>query len=152
MPTNLLGHAAGAVLSGSWGRAVRSPYARARVYVLRMPGFKWIGGVALGHAIVLSPKYGQGLLARLVLAHELAHTRQHDLLGPLYLPSHALLQLVSALCWQLRPVPGSDPVHAHNPLEERWLFLPHHRLPTLARTPEGPLRAALEARLKALGV
>jgi len=125
LPTNVVGHLAGVLASGSSGRLVRSDLAVGRVYVIRAPFVRSVGGVTLGHAILLSPTYAEGQLGRLVLAHELAHTRQHDVLGPFYLPAHAVAQLVSALRWVVMPVPGSDPVHAHNRLEQRWLFLGH---------------------------
>lgn len=125
LPTSLLGHAVGALVSGSLGRPVGGDAARARLYIIRMPLVEKLKGITLGHAILLSPDYAEGTFGRLVLAHELAHTRQHDVLGPVYLPLHAVAQLVSAACWLVRPVEGSDPVHAHNPLEERWLFLGH---------------------------
>jgi hypothetical protein len=125
LPTNALGHVAGVLVSGSLGAKVGSDRARGRLFVIRVPGFRWVGGVTLGHAILLSPRLSDGLLGRLVLAHELAHTRQHDVLGPFYLPLHVLAQIASALFWIVSPVPGSDPVHAHNPLEQRWLFLGH---------------------------
>jgi hypothetical protein len=102
--------------------------------VIRVPGLSWVGGITLGHAILLAPKYcGDGVHARLVLAHELAHTRQHDVLGPLYLPLHLVAQIASALAWVVAPVEGSDPVHAHNALEQRWLFLGHSAIDELAR-------------------
>ena len=125
LPTNLFGHAAGALASLSLGRAVGSDAARGRLYIIRVPPIDRVKGVTLGHAILLSPDFAEGLFGRLVLAHELAHTRQHDVLGPLYLPAHIAAQLVSALIWLVKPVDGSDPVHAHNPLEQRWLFLGH---------------------------
>ena len=34
-------------------------------------------------------------------------------------------QVVSAILWLFRKVPGSTPLHAYNPLEQRWLFLGH---------------------------
>ena len=125
LPTNLFGHALGALVSGSRGRAVGSDVARARLFLIRLPVLDRIGGITLGHAILLSPALWRSEHGRAILAHELAHTRQHDVLGPLYLPTHAAAQLLSAAAWLARPVEGSDPVHAHNPLEQRWLFLGH---------------------------
>ncbi|MEM9187689.1 MAG: hypothetical protein AAGF12_00835 [Myxococcota bacterium] len=124
-PTNLLGHAAGVLASGSRGQLLSGDAAVGRLYVIRLPLLRRIGGVTLGHAILLSPRYTEGLLGRLVIAHELAHTRQHDVLGPLYLPAHIVAQTVSALVWPFARIEGSDPVHAHNPLEERWICLGH---------------------------
>lgn len=151
LPTNAFGHAVGAVASGSRGRPVRSPFAAGRVYFLPEPLGRWIGGLALGHAILLSSRYREGIGGRVVLAHELAHTRQHDVLGPLYLPLHIAAQLVSSLLWLRRPVPGSTPVHAYNPLEQRFLFLGAGAIAELLRG-ERLASAELEAMLRSLGV
>lgn len=132
-PTNLFGHAIGALVSSSLGTPVGGPAARGRLYVIRMPLVEKLKGITLGHAILLSPDFAEGTFGRVILAHELAHTRQHDVLGPFYLPAHALAQLASAVVWLFRPVAGSDPVHAHNPLEERWLFLGHGAVQPLVR-------------------
>ena len=137
-------------MSGGVGRRVESPIARARVYTIRAPLLRRLGGVTLGHAILLSERLQQGQLGRLVLAHELAHTRQHDLLGPFYLPMHIVAQCASALIWLWKPIPSSDPVHAHNPLEERWLFLGHSALTEVLRG-ERIQPADLEAFLEQLG-
>jgi hypothetical protein len=133
LPTNVLGHIAGILVSGSLGAAVGGNRACGRLYVIRMPGLRWIGGITLGHAILLSPKLVAGSRGRIVLAHELAHTRQHDVLGPFYLPLHAVAQLLSAIAWVVRPVPSSDPVHAHNPLEQRWLCVGHAAIDDLLK-------------------
>ena len=133
LPTNLLGHGIGALASRTRGRAVGGAAARGRLYIMRVPMMAKVTGVTLGHAILLSPDIAEGTWGRLVVAHELAHTRQHDVLGPCYLPLHAALQLISAAIWLFKPVAGSDPVHAHNPLEERWLFLGHTAMAELMR-------------------
>jgi hypothetical protein len=65
---------------------------------------------------------GPSLTARLTLAHELAHTRQHDVLGPLYLPLHALAQVASAALSLGRP-PVVSRVHDRNPLEQTLICL-----------------------------
>jgi hypothetical protein len=49
----------------------------------------------------------------------------------------------------VRPVEGSDPVHAHNPLEQRWLFLGHAAALELAERTSHEER---DAYLRALGV
>lgn len=149
LPTNLLGYAAGALVSGNLGRPVRSPYARGRVFRIRLPFLHGIGAVTLGNAILVAPAYGEGRLGRLVLAHELAHTRQHDVLGPFYLPLHILFQGVSVVQWLRRPVPGSTPVHAYNPLEQRWLFMGHGSIPPLLAADPSP---ECEGMLQRLGV
>ena len=124
-PTNALGHALGRALSRRAPVVYRSDYAEGSVYLVTWPPFLGVGAVTLGNAILAAPEFTTGLRGELIIAHELAHTRQHDHLGPLYLPSHAVLQALSATLWLVRPVEGSDPVHAHNPLEQRWLFLGH---------------------------
>lgn len=125
LPTNLLGHAAGLAASGRRPERVGGPAARGWLYPIRGGiGLDWVGAVTIGHAILHRP----GLLdtgtpaARLTLAHELAHTRQHDRLGPLYLPLHILGQTVSALLSLGRPVVFTR-VHDRNPLEQSWIAI-----------------------------
>jgi hypothetical protein len=151
LPTNALGHAAGVVVSAGLGQSLQSELASGRLYVIRLPGLSRIGGVTLGNAILLSPSFCEGLRGHLVIAHELAHTRQHDLLGPLYLPLHILAQATSAAIYVVRPDPTSDPVHAYNPLEERWLFLGHRAIDELARGDRWP-QEQRDALLQALGI
>lgn len=125
LPTNVLGHTLGRALATERSTTYASEFAHGTLYVVERPVFGAVGAITLGNAILASPEFTQGLRGRVVLAHELAHTRQHDVLGPLYLPAHGILQALSAALWLVRPIEGSDPVHAHNPLEERWLFLGH---------------------------
>ena len=93
--------------------------------LVALDGLDWVGAVTLGHAILHRP----GLVdqpttaSRLTLAHELAHTRQHDRLGPLYLPLHILSQATSALLTRGKPVTVSR-VHDCNPLEQTWIAIP----------------------------
>jgi hypothetical protein len=125
LPTNVLGHLAGVLVSGGPGRPVGGPAARGRLYLIRSGlGLDWVGGVTLGHAILARPGFmdGPSLTARLILAHELAHTRQHDWLGPLYLPLHILAQLTSAIL-SLGGRPRVSRVHDHNPLEQTFICL-----------------------------
>jgi hypothetical protein len=123
MPTNVIGHAVGLVVSGHRGRRVGSDAARGWLYRIRLRALQPIGAITLGHVILASPRFLEGMHGRVVLAHELSHARQHDWLGPAYLPIHVLTQIACAVAFVLRPVPGSDPVHARNPLEQRWLCL-----------------------------
>jgi hypothetical protein len=125
LPTNLLGHAAGLAVSGRLPRRVSGPAAVGWLYPIRRGlGLDWVGAVTLGHAIL----YSRGLLdggamrARLTLAHELSHTRQHDLLGPLYLPVHLLAQATSA-AFSIGGAPTISRVHDWNPLEQTLICL-----------------------------
>ena len=59
-----------------------------------------------------------------MLAHELSHTRQHDWLGPAYLPLHALFQVESIVLTRVSPVQGFTALHAYNPLERILLHVP----------------------------
>ena len=126
LPTNLLGHAAGWLVSRRRPRRVQGPAATGWLYPIRPGlGLDWVGAVTLGHAILFRP----GLLddgtlaARLTLAHELAHTRQHDWLGPLYLPLHILAQLGSAIATRGRATIVGR-VHDQNPLEQTFICVP----------------------------
>lgn len=125
LPTNLVGHAAGLLASGRLPRRVTGPAAAGWLYPIRPGvGLDWVGAVTLGHAIL----YTRGMLdgpelhARMTLAHELAHTRQHDWLGPLYLPLHMAAQAASALLSLGRPVAVSRQ-HDRNPLEQTFICL-----------------------------
>ncbi|HVU49697.1 MAG TPA: hypothetical protein VHL80_03360 [Polyangia bacterium] len=125
LPTSVVGHLAGLAVSGGRPRRVGGPAARAWVYPIRRGlGLDWVGAVTLGHAILARPGLldGPSLHARLTLAHELAHTRQHDWLGPLYLPLHALAQSVSAALSLGRGTVVSR-VHDRNPLEQTFICL-----------------------------
>lgn len=125
LPTNLLGHLAGRLVSGRAGQRVGGPAAIGWLYPIRDGlGLDWVGAVTLGHAILYRPGLldGRSLSARLTLAHELAHTRQHDRLGPLYLPLHILAQAASALLSIGRTVVVSR-VHDRNPLEQSWIAI-----------------------------
>jgi hypothetical protein len=125
LPTNLIGHLAGRLVSGRAGKRVGGPAAAGWLYPIRDGiGLNWVGAVTIGHAILHRPGLlDTGTLAgRLTLAHELAHTRQHDRLGPLYLPLHILAQATSALLSMRRPVVVSR-VHDRNPLEQTFIAI-----------------------------
>lgn len=149
LPTNVVGHAAGLLVSGRAPRRVGGPAARGWLYPIRPGiGLDWVGAVTLGHAIL----YGRGLLdgnaprARLTLAHELAHTRQHDCLGPLYLPLHIAAQAASAVL-SIGRRPRISRLHDHNPLEQTFICLSAGAIDEGALPP-----AAREAYLAAFGV
>jgi hypothetical protein len=129
LPTNIVGHLAGVLASGRWPRRVGGAAATGWLYPIRRGmGLDWVGAVTLGHAILYRPGLldGPSLPARLTLAHELAHTRQHDWLGPLYLPLHILAQATSAaLSWirDGRSGPRVSRVHDYNPLEQSFICI-----------------------------
>jgi hypothetical protein len=152
LPTNLIGHAVGLLVSGGRGlRRIGGPAAAAVLYPCRLRCSWHFGAVTLGHAIIYRPPLVEGIGGRLLLAHELAHTRQHDVLGPLYLPAHLLAQLISALVFFASRGRSGDPVHAHNPLEQRWLCLGFDAYQALLRG-EGLDMAERERLLQSFGV
>lgn len=125
LPTNVVGHLAGLLVSGRFPRRVQGPAAVGWLYLIRSGlGLDWVGAVTLGHAVLCRPGMldRPDLRSRLTLAHELAHTRQHDWLGPLYLPAHILAQAGSALLSIGGPVMVSRQ-HDHNPLEQTFICL-----------------------------
>jgi hypothetical protein len=94
--------------------------------------------IAIGHVIILEPAFLE-LHGPWLLAHELSHTRrQHDWLGPTYLPLHAILQAISVVLYFIRPVAKFSPWHAYNPLE-RWLLCVPIDVIVDRRPPEGEL-------------
>lgn len=152
-PTNLIGHAAALLVSRGPRRAVRGPAASAWLYPLRPGiGLDWVVAVTLGHVILHRPGLFEGRAGRLILAHELAHTRQHDWLGPFYLPLHILAQTLSALLSIGRPV-GHSRVHDRNPLEQTFICLGASAYGPLARGEPAPGGAVdAEAMLRAFGL
>jgi hypothetical protein len=118
-----LGHLAGVVVSRRRAARVSGPAAFAWLYEIRPGvGLDWVGAVTIGHVILHRPDLFEGLEGQLILAHELAHTRQHDWLGPFYLPLHILAQAASALL-SLAGHPAHSRVHDHNPLEQTFICL-----------------------------
>jgi hypothetical protein len=153
LPTNVLGHLAGLIVSGARPQRVGGPAAAGWLYPIRKGlGLDWVGAITLGHAILYRPGVldGPDLRARLTLAHELAHTRQHDWLGPLYLPLHILAQLTSAALSLTLSLRGGRPVvsrvHDHNPLEQTFICLAAG-----AARPPLPTGYDIEAYLAAFG-
>jgi hypothetical protein len=118
-------------------------------------GLDWVGAVTLGHVILHRPGLfvdpAAGRAGRCVLAHELAHTRQHDVLGPLYLPAHVLAQSLSALVAALAPGPIRSAVHDWNPLEHTFICLGASAYGELARGARLP-EADVERYLARFGV
>jgi hypothetical protein len=122
-PTTLVGHAVARICGCGQPQRIGAPAARAWLYRLPQGRFRGFGAIAIGHAVVVEPAF----LARhgaWLLAHELAHTRQHDWLGPAYLPLHALAQTLSAAIYAMRPRPGLSPWHTYNPLERIFICVP----------------------------
>jgi hypothetical protein len=154
-PTNLIGHLAGLLVSARRPRRVRGPAASAWLYAIRPGlGLDWVVAVTLGHVILYRPGMFDGRVGRLVLAHELAHTRQHDWLGPLYLPLHILAQSASALLSIGRP-PRHSRVHDNNPLEQTFICLGASAYTPLAhgqRIPGSPDDCDADRMLAAFGL
>lgn len=154
-PTNLVGHLAGVIVSVGRPRRVRGPAAAAWLYAIRPGiGLNWVAAVTLGHVVLYRPGMFQGREGRLVLAHELAHTRQHDWLGPVYLPAHILAQTLSALLSLGRRTRQSR-VHDHNPLEQTFICLGASAYGPLARgeqLPGAPPHCDADAMLAAFGL
>lgn len=124
LPTNAIGHAFCAWMSKGERQRVGGPAGAGWIYPRRrrLP-VPWFGAVTLGHAILYEPGLFDGPRGRVVLAHELAHTRQHDVLGPAYLPLHLVCQGVSLLIWLVMGERGHSPVHDYNPLEQTFICL-----------------------------
>ena len=85
---------------------------------------------------------------RWLLAHELSHARQHDWLGPAYLPAHAMLLALSAVMSLIRPRPSpSDarlsPWHAYNPLERVLIDVPIDAVVRRRRKAPSPTKSAV---------
>jgi hypothetical protein len=134
-PTTLIGHVAAGLLGCRKPQRMGGRATSAWLYRLPTGRFKNWRAVAIGHVIVVEPT----LLARQgrwLLAHELAHTRQHDWFGPTYLPVHATLLFLSMVMFCFRPVAGFSRWHAYNPLERVLICVP---IDAIADSPEGAL-------------
>jgi hypothetical protein len=146
-PTNLVGHAMARMLGCGRPQHIGGEATRASLYCLPAGRLKAWRAVAIGHVIIVEP----GLLARhgrWLLAHELSHARQHDWLGPIYLPVHAMLLAASAVISLIRPVARLSPWHAYNPLERVLICVPIDAL-AVSQPPEGALADDV---LKAFGL
>jgi len=125
LPTNLIGHALGCLACRCPPRRLKGPAGTAWLYLLPQGSwFRRLGAVAVGHVVLAERSFVSGDRGRWVLAHEMSHTRQHDWLGPAYLPLHALFQVASIVLTQIRPVPGFTAWQAYNPLERVLLHVP----------------------------
>jgi hypothetical protein len=125
-PTTVVGHALGLALSRRAPLRVRGPAAAGWFYPLgpNVPTER-MTAITIGHAILYRPDKISGLEGRLILAHELAHTRQHDVLGPLYLPVHAIAEAISvAATHAFGGADGARAVHVHNLMEQTFICLP----------------------------
>ena len=112
-PANLVGHATARMLGCGKPQPIGGGATRASLYCLPAGRLTAWRAVANGHVIIVEP----ALLAthgRWLLADELSHARQHDWLGPAYLPAHAVLLILSAVMSLVRPVAGFSPWHAYN--------------------------------------
>lgn len=125
LPTSLLGHALGLLLTRRAPERIGGVAASAALYRLQSSAFsKALLGIAIGNVIIADAEFVSGDSGRWVLSHELSHTRQHAWLGPFYLPVHLLFQIVSVIASLVRPLSGFPPQHAYNPLERRILYVP----------------------------
>jgi len=125
LPTTLFGHLMGILVCRHRPRFVESDAAYGWLYRIP-PGLgvlDRIGAITLGHVVLHGASTLEGDRGRAVLAHELAHTRQHDVLGPFYLPLHATAQLVSATIAVFAGPVVFSPVHDHNPLEQTFIAI-----------------------------
>jgi hypothetical protein len=130
-PTNLVGHAIARTLGCGRPQAIGGEATCAFLYCLPAGRLTAWRAVAIGHVIIAE----RDLLARhgrWLLAHELSHARQHDWLGPIYLPAHATLLALSALISLFRPLASFSRWHAYNPLERVLICVP---IDTLAVPP-----------------
>jgi hypothetical protein len=125
LPTNIVGHLTGIALTRHPPRRVRSDAAEGWFYSLRDLSFgREITALTLGHVILYRPQRLAGTEGRMILAHELAHTRQHDVLGPLYLPLHIAAEVGSVIATSLLGARGERAVHRFNPLEQSFICIP----------------------------
>lgn len=149
LPTNLIGHGVCLLACRRLPRRLRGLAGNAWLYVLPEGSrLRRVAAVAIGHVVLAEASFVSGYRGRWVLAHELSHARQHDWLGPAYLPLHVLCQGVSVVLSGLRPVSGMTPCHAYNPLERLILHVPFDVL----LEPETSLRSGDQRVLAAFGV
>jgi hypothetical protein len=146
-PTNVIGHAIARMLGCGRPRHIGGEATCASLYCLPAGRLTSWRAVAIGHVIIVEP----ALLARhgrWLLAHEMSHARQHDWLGPIYLPAHVMLLALSATISPIRPVAGLSPWHAYNPLERALICVPIEALVV----PPSPDDALADRVLQAFGL
>jgi hypothetical protein len=146
-PTNLVGHLTARMLGCGRPQLIGGEATRASLYCLPLGRLTAWRAVAIGHVIIVEP----ALIARhgrWLLAHELSHARQHDWLGPAYLPVHAILLTLSAAISLIRPVARFSPWHAYNPLERVLICVPIDAL----AVPPPPQGALADDVLQAFGL
>jgi hypothetical protein len=140
-PTTLIGYATARLLGCRKPQRIGGQATSAWLYRLPTGRFNGWRAVAIGHVIIVEP----ALLAehgRWLLAHELSHARQHDWLGPTYLPVHATLLFISMVMSSFHPLAKFSPWHAYNPLERILICVPIDVL-TVPPAPEGALADAV---------
>lgn len=150
-PTTTLGHCVARWLTSEPPRRLSGPAAEAWLYLIP-DGRRRISAITIGHVIIFKRERLRGLEGGLILAHELAHTRQHEWLGPLYLPLHAACEVTSAILARLlRAPPIVSAVHAYNPLEQTFICIGAGACRPLSR---GELEAPFDVRafMRTLGV
>src|SRR5260370_28429470 len=140
-PTSLIGHGVAWLLRCGTPQRVGGHATRAWLYCLPAGRFESLRGIAIRHVIILEPAF-LAAHGRWVLAHELAHTRQHDWLGPTYLPVHAMLLFLSMVIFFFRPVSRLSPVHVYSPHDRRLICVPIDVI-AVPPAPEGALAASV---------
>ena len=146
-PTSLIGHGAARLMRCGRPQRIGGQATTAWLYCLPTGRFQGLRGIAIGHVLILEPAF-LAAHGRWVLAHELSHTRQHDWLGPIYLPVHAAVLFLSMVIFLFRPVAKFSPWHAYNPLERVLICVP---IDVIA-DPPAPEGALAESVLRAFGL
>jgi hypothetical protein len=146
-PTTLIGHATAWLLGCRRPERIGGQATKAWLYRLPARRFKGWRGIAIGHVIIVEPEF-LALNSRWLLAHELSHARQHDWLGPTYLPVHATLLFLSMVMFFFRPVAKFSRWHAYNPLERVLICVPID----VVADPPAPEDAPADDVLRAFGL
>jgi len=146
-PTTLIGHAVARLLGCRGPERIGGQATNAWLYRLPARRFNDWRGIAIGHVVIVEPGF-LAVRGRWLLAHELSHARQHDWLGPTYLPVHAMLLLLSAVMFLFRPISKFSPWHAYNPLERVLICVP---IDVIADPPP-PEGALADGVLRAFGL